>query len=148
MKSKIQKNLAAKITGKSRKKVILDSSRLDEIKEAITRSDVRALIKDSAIIVKQDKGVSRVRARKSHIQKTRGRRRGQGSRKGGSNARLELKRRWINKVRLQRKLLKSLKENSKVTPEVYKDLYRKSKGGFFRSKRHIMLYVKEHKLMK
>ena len=41
-----------------------------------------------------------------------------------------------------------LKTGSKISDEVYKDLYRKSKGGFFRSKRHIKLYLTEHKLTK
>ncbi|MCM2325579.1 MAG: 50S ribosomal protein L19e, partial [Candidatus Woesearchaeota archaeon] len=95
-----------------------------------------------------DKGVSRSRAKKAHAQKLKGRRKGAGSRKGKQGAREESKRAWINKVRLQRTFFKELKEQKKVTPEVYKDLYRKSKGGFFRSIRHVKLYITEHKLMK
>ena len=148
MKSKIQKKLASKVLGRSPKKVRLNPARLEDIKEAITRADVRGLIKDSAIEVLQDKGVSRARARQVHDQKAKGRRKGQGSRKGHANARLSFKRKWMNKVRLQRKLLKNLKESDKLSQESYKDLYRKSKGGFFRSKRHLMLYITEHKLMK
>ncbi len=146
MKSKIQKRLAAKISKRSRKKVKLDQSRLEEIKEAITRADVRALIKDGAITLESDRGTSRGRIRKNKKQRTRGRKRGQGSRKGKINARFNLKTKWINKIRLQRKFLKELR--SKITKEAYKDLYRKSKGGFFRSKRHIKLYLTEHKLVK
>ena len=148
MKSKIQKKLASKVLGRSPKKVRLNPARLEDIKEAITRADVRGLIKDSAIEVLQDKGVSRARARQVHDQKAKGRRKGQGSRKGHANARLSFKKKWMNKVRLQRKLLKNLKESDKLSQESYKDLYRKSKGGFFRSKRHLMLYITEHKLMK
>ena len=106
------------------------------------------MIKDGAISVEQSKGVSRGRARKVKNQKVRGRKKGQGSRKGKKNARLPGKKKWMNKIRLQRVFLKELKANSKITQEVYKDLYAKSKGGFFRSKRHIKLYMNEHGLVK
>ncbi len=145
---KVQKRLAAKLVKKSPKKVKLDPNRLDEIKEAITKVDIKALIKDGAIKILQDKGVSRARARKNKKQKVRGRKKGHGSRKGKANARLGDKKKWMNKIRLQRAFLKELKQKSKLTPEVYKNLYRKAKGGFFRSKRHIKLYITEHKLVK
>ena len=145
---KIQKNLAAKVVKKSRKKVKLDLARAEEIKEAITRADIRSLIKDGAIKVEQDKGVSRARAKKHKKQKVRGRKKGQGSRKGKANARLSRKEQWMKRIRLQRKFLKELKDNKNITQEVYKDTYRKAKGGFFRSKRHVKLYLTEHKLIK
>jgi large subunit ribosomal protein L19e len=148
MKTTIQKKLAAKITKRSVKKIKLDLTRLDDIKEAITREDVKALLKDRAIFVEQDKGVSRARAKKQKKQKAKGRRRGHGSRKGKFGARLPRKKDWMNKIRLQRKFLKDLKEKKKITQEVYKELYMKSKGGFFRSLRHIKLYLTEHKLVK
>ena len=148
MNSTIQRKLAAKITKRSVKKIKLDLTRLDDIKEAITREDVKGLIKDKAIFVEPARGVSRARAKKLKEQRAKGRRRGQGSRKGRSTARSPGKRVWINKIRLQRAFLKGLKEKSKVTKEVYKDLYSKSKGGFFRSLRHIKLYLTEHKLVK
>ncbi len=144
----IQRKLAAKITKRSVKKIKLNLTRLDDIKEAITRADVKALLNDGAILVESNKGVSRSRAKKQRLQKARGRRRGQGSRKGKDSARNPGKRAWINKIRLQRSFIQDLKEKTKVTQEVYKDLYLKSKGGFFRSIRHLKLYLTEHKLVK
>jgi len=148
MKSTIQKKLAASIAKRSKKKVKLVVERLAEIKEAITRADVRGLIKDKAIIVEQDKGVSRARARKRHVQRTKGRQKGAASKKGKASARLPGKEKWMNKIRLQRAFLKELKEKQLVTNETYKMLYMKAKGGFFRSKRHIKLYINEHNLVK
>ncbi len=145
---KIQKKLAGKITKRSPKRVKLDPDRMDDIKEAITRVDVKSLIKDKAIKLVKKKGISRARAKKTQAQKSKGRKKGYGSRKGTTNARLNQKTVWINKIRLQRKLLRELRDNEKITAEVYKDLYKKAKGGFFRSKRHIKLYIKEHRLMK
>ena len=45
------------------------------------------------------------------------------------------------------KLFVKLKDDKKVTSEVYRDLYKKAGGNFFRSKRHLNLYVKEHDLL-
>lgn len=148
MELNIQKKLASKVAKKSSKKIKLDQSRLEEIKEAITKSDIRGLIKDGAIIVQKDKGVSRARAKKINKQKAKGRRKGQGSRKGKANARLSDKQKWMDKIRLQRQFLNDLKSKDKLEKETYKNLYRKAKGGFFRSKRHIKLYITEHKLVK
>lgn len=144
----IQKRLAAKISKRSTKKVKFDQLKINKIKEAITRADVKALIKDKAIILQKDKGISKSRTRKVKKQKAKGRRIGQGSRKGKSTARNNPKKVWINKMRLQRDFLKYLKNKEKISQEVYKDLYMKSKGGFFRSKRHIKLYLKERNLFK
>jgi len=44
--------------------------------------------------------------------------------------------------------LKDLRDKDLVTKKDYHELYLKSKGGFFRSKRHIKLYLEEHRLIK
>src|SRR3989338_1156472 len=148
MDLKIQKRLAAEVLNCSTKRVLFDNSRLDEIKESITKEDMRKLVKSRGIIKKQKKGVSRFNARYKKMQKSKGRQKGHGSRKGKKGARLDPKRNWINKIRLQRAFLRALKEKSAVDAQTFRDLYRKSKGGFFRSKRHIRLYIEEKKLIK
>ena len=82
------------------------------------------------------------------IFKRKGKRTGAGSRKGKKTARLSKKDAWMNKVRLQRKFLKELRDKELITKSDYHSLYQKSKGGFFRSKRHIKLYIDEHRLIK
>ncbi|RMF05956.1 50S ribosomal protein L19e [Candidatus Woesearchaeota archaeon] len=143
MKTSVQKRLAAQILKTSPKKVRLDPERADEIKEAITKADVKGLIAGGAIQRKPDRSTSRGRARKLHEQKRKGRRKGHGSRKGKATARQAKKEAWMARIRLQRKVLKSLKEANKITNETFKDLYRKAKGGFFRSKRHLKLHLEE-----
>ncbi len=145
---RIQKRLAAQVMKCSPKKVVFDQAKLGEIKEAITKADIRALVKDGFISRKPDKGVSRFRARRLARQKTKGRRKGVGTRKGKAKARTPKKNEWMNRVRLQRKILKSLKKGKKLTNENYRMLYLKVKGGFFRSKRHLQMYLSEHKLVK
>lgn len=148
MKLKIQKKLAADVLDCSEKRVKFDTERLDEIKESITKADIKSLIKDSAIYSIPKKGVSRGKARKIQIQKSKGKRRGFGSRKGKKTARLSKKESWMAKIRTQRVLLKSLKDNEVVSKTVYRQLYKKSRGGFFRNKRHIKLYIEEHELIR
>ncbi|HME86803.1 MAG TPA: 50S ribosomal protein L19e [Candidatus Nanoarchaeia archaeon] len=145
----LQKRLAAEVMNCSPKRVVFDENRIEEIEEAITKADVRRLVKTGAIIQMQKQGVSRSRANERKTQKAKGRRRGQGSRKGVASSRGDTKKRlWMNKVRLQRRFIASLKRTNQVTQENYRDLYRKVKGGLFRSKRHIDLYLEEKGVLK
>jgi large subunit ribosomal protein L19e len=146
MKLKLQKKLAADVLKCSKNRIALDITRLDDIKEAITKADIRSLISEGAIKKKPTKSTSRVRARKIALQKRKGRRKGLGKRKGKKTARLSKKESWINRIRTQRQFLKELKDKDIISSAVYQQLYMKSKGGFFRSKRHIKLYIEEHKL--
>ncbi len=145
---KLQKRLASEMMKCSAKRVYFDPERTSDIKEAITKADIKGLVKLGVIKEKKVKGVSRVRARKIQLQKRKGRRRGSGSRKGKFTARARPKSVWMNAVRAQRKFLKELKDKDLLTPGSFWDLYRKSKGGFFRSVRHIKLFIKEKGMVK
>ena len=142
----VQRRLAASVLGCSPSRVRFDPDRLDEIKESITKQDLRSLVSDGAIMKLQAKGVSRVRANVRKEQRKKGRQSGQGSRKGGSETHKESKEDWIARIRVQRAFIKQLISHNAITPETVKDIFRKSKGGFFRSKRHIKLYLEEHAL--
>ena len=147
MNTKNQRRLAAQVMGCSPYRVSFDPTRLSDIKEAITKADLRGLVREGVITQIPMTGISHGRRRKSIIKKRRGQGKGQGRRKGSAGARLSKKTRWINKIRSQRGLLSSLKERGLIEHKVYRDLYLKSKGGFFRNKRHIKLYIEENKLM-
>jgi large subunit ribosomal protein L19e len=144
MNLKVQKRLAAQIFGCSPKKVVFDTDRLEDIKQAITKRDLKLLIGDKAISMTAPKHTSRVRARKQHIQRAKGLRKGEGTRKGSSNARLSTKLVWMRNLRVQREFLKLLREKSIITPQAYRMLYLRSKGGYFRSRTHIQIFLKEH----
>lgn len=132
----------------SKKRVRFDQTRLQDIKEAITKYDIKALIADGAIIEIKKRGISRGQARERQKQKNKGRQKGQGSRKGKKTARSPGKLDWMTRIRLQREFLRELKEKSMITNGIFRDLYLKAKGGFFRSKRHLKLYITENKLVK
>lgn len=143
---KIQKRLASQVLNVSPKRVKFNNQRLADIKEAITKTDIRQLVSEKAIIKVQEKGVSRGRARNIKTQKSKGLRKGPGSRQAKPTARLPRKEAWMKKVRSQRKFLLELKEKGLISLKNYRSIYMKSKGGFFRSARHIKLYLDEHDL--
>jgi len=147
MKLKAQKRLASQILKCSEKRIVFDSGRLEDIKEAITKADIRGLVSNKVITKKPVKGVSKVRARKRKEQKRKGRQKGFGSKKGKKGARLPQKKAWMNKVRIQRRFIKHLRGKKAIDKKNYQSIYLKIKGGFFRSNRHIKLYLKEQGLI-
>src|SRR3989338_8189517 len=142
----LQKRMAADVLKSSPHRIWLNPEHLNEIKEAITKSDIRGLINKGFIVEVQKQGHSRGRTRVILLQKRKGRRGGQGSRKGRKGARLQRKRAWISKIRVQRDFLKEIRDKTIVDKKTYRDLFLMSKGGFSRSRRHIKLYMEEHKL--
>ena len=148
MKLRNQKRIAAQLLKVGKKHVQFDQDNLSEIKEAITKADLRSLVGQGVIRLKQYQSQSHSRVKKRAEQKRKGRRKGQGSREGNATARLPSKREWINKVRLQRDLLVLLKEKGMISNKVYREMRAKVKGGFFRTRKHIALYLKEHNLVK
>ncbi len=129
----------ARVLGVGKKRIKIDPTKLEDVSKAVTRADVRALVKQGVIKIKQKKGVSRARARKRHEQRKKGRQRGHGRRKGAVGGRIDKKRVWINKVRAQRKLLKEYKD--KLDHKTYREIYMKIKGNYFRSKAHLKMYI-------
>ncbi|MBI2664736.1 50S ribosomal protein L19e [Candidatus Woesearchaeota archaeon] len=143
-----QKRIAASILKCSPKKVVFDTGKLSEIKEAITKQDVKTLIADGTIKKIRSNQQSKSRARMRAMQRKKGRQRGHGTRKGRATARLPRKTEWVAKIKNQRAFLKELRESKSITHDVYRNLYMKAKGGFFRSRRHLDLYITERGLKK
>jgi large subunit ribosomal protein L19e len=110
-----QKRLAGSILKCSPQRVKFNPEGLDQIKEAITRSDIKNLINRNVIVKENIKGISRVRANKIKVQKSKGRRKGPGSQKGTTNATIPRKRLWINKIRLQRSFIRELNDKDLIS---------------------------------
>jgi large subunit ribosomal protein L19e len=146
MDLRLQKRLAGQVLKTSKKNIRINPANMADVKEAITKTDIRGLISRGLIISKPKRSTSRGRIRYAKAQKRKGRRRGHGSRKGKFGARLNRKTVWMRKIRLQRGFLKELKKSKIVENKGFNELYAKAKGGFFRSKRHIKLYIDEHNM--
>ena len=148
MKLTVQRRIAAQVLKCGPSRIRFENGHNTEIKEAITKFDLRSLIKQGFIRKEHIVGNSRGRTRQAHLQRISGRQRGHGSRKGKSGAREGTKRTWMNRIRNQRELMHSLKDNGSISTADFRDLYNKAKGGFFRSRRHVKLYIEEHNLVK
>ena len=109
----------------------------EKISEAVTKDDVRLLIVQRFIRKHQKKGISRGRAKDMAIQRAKGRRRGQGSRKGHGGARTPKKEAWMTRVRALRKELTSLKIDGTIDRNQYRKYYRRVKGGVYNSRNHL-----------
>ncbi len=138
--------MASRVLKVGRKRVWLNPKSLADFKQAMTRDDIKKLASEGSILVKQKRGISRGRNRYIQAQKKKGRRQGHGSRKGAKTARMGKKILWIMKIRSQRKLISDYASKNIISRETYSDLRRKAKGGFFRSVRHINLYLTEREL--
>ncbi len=148
MDLKNQKKLASRILKIGKARIWIDPARIADASEAITSADINNLVKKGIIKIKKKKGVSRSRAKKLQAQKKKGRRKGQGSRKGKLGTRMPKKRLWMKQVRVLRKFLAELRDEGKIEKSVYRKLYRKAKSGFFRSKSHIKNYIEKNNLLK
>ena len=142
-----KKILAGKVLKISPYRVRFEESALADIQKAITRSDIRGLIAIGKIYVSGENEQSHFHARERALQRRKGRRKGRGSKKGTKFSILSKKDQWMNRVRVQRVFLSELREKKLVNLTNYHLLYQKVKGGYFRNKRHIKLYLTEHHLI-
>ncbi|MBA2839800.1 large subunit ribosomal protein L19e [Methanococcus maripaludis] len=142
-----QRRIAAAVLDCGIDRVWIDPENLERVKMAITKDDIRLLINDGIIVKKQEKGISSARKKEVQEQKRKGKRKGPGSRKGAKGARTPKKEKWMNTIRPLRKMLKDLRENEKIERSAYRKLYRMAKGGAFRSRNHMKLYMKEHGIL-
>lgn len=148
MNLKPQKRMAAEILKCGENRVYFDPYLIEDISLAITREDIRNLIKQGIIQKKYKTGISKHRKNVRHEKKKKGRRRGLGKRKGKKHARTPKKRAWIKRIRPQRRELKKLRDRKLITAANYRKLYKNTKGGMFTSVSQLNRYIKEKELMK
>ena len=127
MNLKNKKKLVGKTMSVGIDRVIIN--RPEEIKEAITRQDMRDLIQAGAVSIKEVKGRRKVEKRK--------RRRGKGNLRKTVNKRKE---NYMIMTRKLRKYVRILKKQGKITNEKYHEIRKKIRGKEFRS----LAYMQEH----
>ncbi|MFH1592540.1 MAG: 50S ribosomal protein L19e [Candidatus Woesearchaeota archaeon] len=146
MNLKNRKRVIASTLGTSKRRIVLDPSKLEDIKKAITKTDIRSLVAGKAIKIRKARGQSSFRSKKLKIQKSKGMRKGAGSKKGKKYSRVSAKRRWVTMIRTQRVFIRMLKTKEMIASHTYRNLYTMIKSNRFRSIRLIKLYLEEHKL--
>ncbi|MFA5860430.1 MAG: 50S ribosomal protein L19e [Candidatus Thermoplasmatota archaeon] len=137
-----QRRLASQVLDCGQGRVWIDPLHADAVAEAVTREDIRGLIRKGYIAAHQKAGTSTSRVNARRLQKASGRRKGPGSRKGAKGARSPRKQKWMRIIRPLRATLKDLREEKKITPTLYRRYYMKAKGGSFRSKAHMVSHLK------
>jgi large subunit ribosomal protein L19e len=137
-----QRRLAAELLKVGHGRVWMDPASQEDLSDAVTRQDIRSAIKARVIRARPIQGVSRGRARRVALERARGRHAGPGSRRGSPSSRLPRKDRWMRRIRAQRLLLVELRDTKKIPPKVYREFYRKAKGGMFRSRAHLTLNLR------
>lgn len=130
MKLDKKKNLAAKVLKVGKGRIVFVEPRLPEIKEAITKEDIRGLKKDGAIMVKEIRGRKGKPKRKA--------KRSMGNiRKKAKNT----KREYMIMARKQRAYVAKLKEKKSLEREEIKDIRNKIRNRHFRSLAQLKDYV-------
>ena len=138
---KSQRRMAAEVMDVGENRVWIDPEHTDKVAEAITRQDIRNLVDGGTIDKKDIKGTSKARSKKNKKQKKKGLQKGHGSRKGAKNARKSSKDTWKEQIRAIRKRLREMRDEGTLNSEEYRDLYNKSKGGFFSDVNHVENHV-------
>ena len=138
-----QKRLAADVLGVGKNRVWFDPAAQEDIAEAITREDIRALVDEGAVRAEPARSNSRGRARERAAKRAYGHRTGPGSRKGTAGARRDPKEQWTDDIRAQRRELRELRESGELTPAQYREVYAKASGGEFRSVAYLRSYVEQ-----
>ncbi len=136
----VQKKVAARVMKVGLSKVWMNPEKMKDIEKALTKWDIRKHIM---------KGDIKALPAKIKIKMPREKRRkGPGRRKGKKYAIIPRKRVWISTVRPQRRMLVELKSGGKLDNASYRKLYKLVKGGMFRSRAHLKLYIEQNKLLK
>lgn len=131
------KRLASDLLGVGESKIRIKPEEIGRAESALTREDVRGLIKDKVIYVKRKPGFKVLNKRKKKLE---------GSRRGKMTSRTPRKSKWMETVRAQRKYLNELISAGNVRKKDKRKIYLRIKAGSFRGKKALLLYLKDNHL--
>jgi large subunit ribosomal protein L19e len=134
MKLESKKSLASRALNISKERIAFNIARLSEIKEAITKQDIKDLTLSGAISIKGTKGRKKTKKRKT--------RRRSGSIKKKVNTR---KQDYVKLTRKLRTFLRNLKNRMKLTREDFVELRKLIRAKEFRSLAHMKEKIKQMK---
>jgi len=126
MKLDNKKYFVARTMNVGMSRIVFNKERLNEIKEAITKQDIRDLVRDGAIFIKPINGRAKVERRTS-------RRRAGSIRKKVKNG----KREYMTMTRKLRAYLGELRKQEAITRDQWVTLRKRVRARHFRSKAHM-----------
>jgi large subunit ribosomal protein L19e len=130
MNLKKKKALVTRTLKVGKERIVFLKSRMDEIKEAITKNDIRGLQKEGAIIIKNIKGRRKIKKKSKN--------------KSAGNIRKKVNKRKQEYVKMTRKLrnyVAEMKKQGKLSKEEIKDIRKKIRNKAFKSKAHLKEYL-------
>lgn len=128
-----RKALAARMLNVGKDRIWFNPQRLQEMKEAITKDDIRELVRQKVIKIKEIGGTKRKKRRKTR------RRAGRISRKVDTS-----EKDYVIKVRKLRRYLKILRKQNKISSPNYRKMRNYAKSGIFKDLKHLKEYLNEH----
>lgn len=140
MSIKLTKRIAADIMGRGLSSVRIKEGATAEAQKAITRADVRELVKNGSIYAIKEKENLSLHSQMLREKRMKGRRRGQGKRRGSIKARGAMP--YKQKIRAQRRVLAELKGSKEIDNITFKKFYALVKGGIFPSKQSLLFRLK------
>ncbi len=132
MQLRNKKELASKVLGVGKGRIVFMPESLAEIKEAITRQDISDLHKSGAIQIKEISGRKTIEKRKH--------RRGVGKiKKRVPNS----KQKYVVLTRKLRKVSHGLVKTNKIDKEQYREIRKMIKASRFKSRRHLLDFTEK-----
>ena len=128
-----KKELASKVFGVGKERIVFIESKQKDIKEAITKQDLKDLKESGAIIIKEIKG------RKSGVKKSS---RSPGNVRKNVNTR---KRDYVIMTRKLRNYISELKKRGELSRENFIEIRKRIRNKDFRNKAHLKEHLEEIK---
>ncbi len=122
--------LASKVLNVGKNRIIFSNEALSEIKEVVTRQDIKGLYEDGLIRIKPFKGKKKVKKRKT--------KRGSGKIKKKVRNRKQI---YVKITRKLRSYIKELKNRDVISKDLYYDLRKKIRSRYFKSKTNLKDYL-------
>ncbi len=141
MTIKFAKRVASDMMHRGINAIRINSASMEDAEKAITRDDVRKLIKSGGIIAIKAKHNVSARSKVLREKRSEGRRRGMGRRRGTRQARRGIS--WEKKVRSQRAFLKMLKSMGKIDTSTFNSLYGQIKGNVYANKAALVIHLRD-----
>jgi large subunit ribosomal protein L19e len=139
MSIKLTKRIAGELLKRGVSKVRIKEGFNPDAQKAITREDVRTMIKNGAIYTIKKKHNISAYSKVLKAKRIKGRRRGPGKRKGTLKARGGME--YKKKIRGQRRVLKALKEQQIIDNMKFRKYYALVKGGNFQTKASLLSHI-------
>ncbi len=140
MSIKFTKRAAALILRRGVNSIRIQDGALEDAQKAITKEDVRALIKSGKVYAIKANSTLSLHGKELKEKRHAGRARGPGRRKGTRKARKGMT--YKKKVRAQRRILKALKKSSEIDNTMFKRYYALVKGGNFQTKLSLINHIR------